>query len=173
MKRIITMLVLGLGSIGYAGEATLASALCGEVAYLKKRLEVSRHAPDLLMVMADLAQKIEIEPRAFAQDSRYQKICGLKHVRSDNFGDFITYGGTHYDRIIRQYPQSDLVDDAAYELIYVITDDTYNYSDTRIEKKKLLAFLKRYPKSNKRKEAQARIREIDTALKNGEPPILD
>jgi hypothetical protein len=173
MKRIIAMLVLGFGSMVFAGDGAETLALCGEMANLEKHLSSNPHAPDLLMVMADLAQKIKIKPKTFSQDTRYQKECGLKYVHSDNFGDFVTYSGVHYNRIIRQYPQSDLADDAAYELIHVIAEDTHNHSDIRIEKKKLLAFLKHYPKSNKREEAQARIHEIDTALKNGEPPIID
>jgi outer membrane protein assembly factor BamD (BamD/ComL family) len=51
--------------------------------------------------------------------------------------------------------------------------DRYNYADIEEEKKKLEAFIKKYPKSNKLKKAKARIKEIDAALKNGDSPILD
>ncbi len=150
---------------------------CAKLALYEKAHEQSKEPAKVLFQLGKLAEEVEkkapVEIEAYKKDPNYKNICHYKIVRSENFGDFPSYSGYHYFQILKQYPDSDLVDDAAFALIYVITEDTYNFSDTRIEKGKLEQFLEHYPKSNKAKEARTRIREIEDALKNGEPPILD
>jgi len=172
-KHIILLLVAGALSNSYATDIKPPISLCTAVKYLEKRIRHNPCAPDLLMTMGEMAQKIEIDPETFQKDPQYKQQCHLKIVKSENFGDFVSYSGYHYTQLLKQYPESKLADDAAYALIYIITDDTYNFSDTRIEKKKLLDFLKQYPKSNKSTEAKARIKEIDEALTSGQSAILD
>jgi hypothetical protein len=170
MKYITLLFIITLSSQIMADAKSIK--LCNSISVLQK--DVSRtESPQSLMEMGNLASQIEIEPEIFRKDQKYKTLCHLKIVKSDNFGDFISYDGYHYQKILTDYPHSQLADDAAFALIYVITEDVYNFSDTRREKAKLLAFIKRYPKSNKLKEAKARIKEIDTALKNGDSPILD
>jgi len=153
------------------------SSPCTNIATLEKELKQSKTPEKILLQMGKLAEKMSnetpLELEAYQKNTDYKNICHYKVVRSENFGDFPSYSGYHYSQILEKYPGSELADDAAFALIYVITEETYNFSDTRVEKKKLETFLKRYPGSNKAKEAKARIREIDEQLKNGEPPILD
>ncbi len=98
---------------------------------------------------------------------------GLKIVKSENFGDFTSYSGYHFQTIIDKYPQSNLADDAAYALIYIITDDVYNFDDAKIERKKLLQFMKTYPKSNLINTATNRVKAIDYDIKHGVSTIMD
>jgi hypothetical protein len=154
-------------------QSEVSKGLCAEVAFLQQRTKGNHYAADLLMTMGDMAKMIDIEPKIYLKDTKYRDICHLKIVKSANFGDFVSYDGYHYKQIIKHYPQSSQADNAAYELIYIVDKDQYNYADTGEEKRELEAFVKKYPKSDKRKEAKARIKEIDTALKNGGSPILD
>jgi hypothetical protein len=147
--------------------------LCAEVASLHQKAKGGRSTADVLMAMGDAANTIDIEPKVYLKEPKYKDICHLKIVKSENFGDFVSYDGYHYKQIIKHHPQSSQADDAAYELIYIVDADRYNYADIEEEKKKLEAFIKKYPKSNKLKKAKARIKEIDAALKNGDSPILD
>ena len=173
IKKITILLLLGSMHTAYAEDTTQAFSLCTAVSHLEQRLHDTPCAPDLLMTMGEMAQKIEITRKVFQNNPLYKEACHLKIVKSDNFGDFPTYSGYHYQQILDRYPHSPLVDDAAYALIYVITEERYNFSDTRNEKKKLQNFINLYPKSNKVSEARARILEIEEQLKNGQSPILD
>jgi len=150
---------------------------CAKLALYEKTHKQSKEPAKVLFQLGKLAETIEneapVEIEAYKKDPNYKNVCHFKIVKSENFGDFPSYSGYHYSQILAKYPKSDLADDAAYALVYVITEDTYNFSDTRTEKKKLERFLHTYPKSNKVKEARTRIREIEDALKNREPPILD
>ena len=136
-------------------------------------LEASLSPTERLMQQAKMAQNIELDLETFQKDPRYAKECHFKIVKSDNFGDFPSYSGYDYQYLIEHYPNSPLVDDAVYALIYVITEASYNFSDVRKEKQKLLHFLKHYPKSNKYAEAFKRVKEIDAQLESGQSPILD
>jgi len=141
-----------------------ASFPCAPISQLESKLSSSKNPAKLLLRMGKLAETIEkktpLELDDYQKNPDYKNICHYKIVRSENFGDFPSYSGYHYFQILKQYPDSDLVDDAAFALIYVITEEAYNYSSTCIEEEKLKAFLKQYPKSNKAKEAKERIREI-------------
>ena len=174
MKKQLTTSLLLLSITIYATTATVdAHSSCADIATLEKRLTQSEKPEKLLLQMGAAAEKMDVEMKVYRQNPDYKNICHLKIVKSENFGNFPSYSGYHYYQILEKYPKSDLADDAAFALIYVITEDTYNFSDTCIEKKKLETFLKQYPDSNKAEEAKARIEEIDVQLKNGEPPILD
>ena len=94
-------------------------------------------------------------------------------IKSENFGDFVSYDGYHYQQLINKYPNSPLVDDAAYKLISVIDTESYNYEDIEEQKDKLEAFTKKYPKSNLYKEAKEKINSIEKILKSGGPAIYD
>jgi hypothetical protein len=150
---------------------------CSKIAQLNASLSQSKHPENILLQMGEQVQKIEnlapLEMEAYQKNPTYKNLCHFKIVISENFGDFPSYSGYHYYQILEKYPKSALADDAAYALIYVITEDTYNFSDTRIEKKKLAQFLHDYPKSNRATEAKARIKEIEVQLQRGESPILD
>jgi hypothetical protein len=167
-EQLIIALVLTVTSI-YAK----TNIPCTNIATLEKTLKQSKNPGKILLQMGALAEKMEVEPETYHKNPDYRNICHLKIVKSENFGDFPSYSGYHYYQILKKYPKSKIADDAAFALIYVITEDTYNFSDTRIEKKKLETFLQQYPTSNKAKEAKARIKEIEDALKNGQSPILD
>ena len=173
-KQLIIVLIALLSITIYAKTDTVSvHSSCTTIASLEKKLKQSGKPEKILLKMGRLAEKIDIEEKVYHNNSDYKNICHLKIVKSENFGDFPSYSGYHYYQILKKYPKSDLADDAAFALIYVITEDSYNFSDTRIEKKKLETFIKQYPDSNKVKEAKVRISEIDVQLKNGESPILD
>ena len=112
----------------------------------------------------------QLEPTAavFKHHPRYQTLCHLRIVQSANYGDFPSYDGYHFKQILDAYPTSKSVDDAAYALIYVITEDTHNYEDPKEEQRKLRTFVKRYPRSRHKTEALKRIQAIDR-----HPEILD
>ena len=173
-KLLILTLLLSIHTL-YAKQPHTSP--CAKLALYEKTHEQSKEPAKVLFQLGKLAETIEneapVEMEDYQKDPSYKNICHYKIVRSENFGDFPSYSGYHYLQILKQYPNSDLADDAAFALIYVITEDTYNFSDTRIEKRKLARFLKHYPKSNKAKEAKARIKEIEAQLKRGESPILD
>ena len=171
------ILLFGPLFLSFAGEVQPgeknSAAPCKKVADLAQVISKQPHPERTLLQIAHLAQKIEVNPEEFAKNSCYQEICRLRIVKSENFGDFVTYDGYHYRKILKEHTGSDLADDAAYELIYVISGDTYNYEDIEKEKEKLLQFLGKYPKSNKASEAKMRANEIKEILLRGEPAIYD
>jgi len=149
-------------------------SVCKEITQLQKTLQNSSEPDKVLFEMGKLSnEKREISLEQYKGNSDYKKICHLKSVKSANFGDFVSYDGYHFQKIIEKYPQSNLADDAAYALIYVITDDVYNYDDAKAERKKLLQFIKKYPKSNLADIAKKRVKSIDEDIKNGVPTIMD
>jgi len=158
--------VMGLLSIGY-----LYASPCEQIATLQKSYEKAPTAT-LLLKMGELASKMEVALEAYRQNSDYTKVCHLRIIKSDNYGDFIAYDGYHYRQIVKKFPQSDLIDDAKYHLIY-ISDEVNNYSDLNVEKTKLEAFIKSYPKSNLRTKAKKRITFIEEYLQRGGMSIID
>jgi hypothetical protein len=170
-------LLLTAGTIFAQSNPPSPDTPCANIARLGAKLSQSKHPANILLHMGKLSEKISDETppelSAFQTNPDYKNICHYKIIHSENFGDFPSYDGWHYQQILKKYPHSELADDAAYALVYIIMEDTYNFSDVRIEKKKLNAFLRQYPLSNKAKEAKTRIRAIDKALASGEPPILD
>ncbi len=173
ITNIATMLLIGVTSCALANEINCNITLCDEVALLKKSITQDSSSKAILMVMGNLAQRVEIEPNEMKKYQVQQQACHLKVVKSENFGDFVSYDGYHYKRLLKNYPKSDLADDAAYRLIYVIDQESYNYADIKEEKTKLQKFIKTYPQSNLLKEAEGRVKEIEEHLKNGGIEIMD
>jgi len=158
MRKMLLLLILTIFINAQNSNSTLA---CRDIAILQEVIDNCKNPEQILLKMGDIASKVEdLELKEFKKNSNYKDICHLKIVKSQNFGDFVAYSGYHYLQILKNYPKSSVADDAEYNLIYVITDDTYNFSDSCIEQKKLEAFIKKYPNSNKVKEAKARVKEI-------------
>jgi len=176
-RSIAAILLFGPLFFSSAAEVQLAekngAIPCKKAADLTQSISKQLHPERTLLQIAHLAQKIEVDPEEFTKNSNYRKLCHLRIVKSENFGDFVTYDGYHYRKILKEHSGSDLVDDAAYELIYVISEDTYNYEDIEREKEKLLQFLEKYPKSNRASDAKTRVSEIEEILKRGGPSIYD
>jgi hypothetical protein len=131
-----------------------------------------KNKDQLLLSMGQTAMQMEIAIEEFNKKTEYKNICHLRIVKSANFGDFVSYDGYHFKKILKDYPKSQYADDAAYELIYVIPDE-YNYKDLRDEKNKLELFLQKYPQSNLKNKAKKRYAWIVEYLKKGEQPIID
>ncbi len=173
ITNIATILLIGLTSSILASEATYEISICDEVALLEKAITQDSSSASILMVMGNLSQRVEVELEELQKYQERQQACHLKVVKSENFGDFVSYNGYHYKEILKNYPKSNLADNATYRLIYVIDQDRYNYADIKLEKVKLQQFIKIYPKSNLLKEAQSRVKEIEEHLKNGGEEIMD
>jgi len=174
MKIYIKLLIIvGVIDSIEAKEVDRELSTCIEIKRLESTLDNSKKPDEILLRMGDIAKDIDIEIDTYRANPDYKNICHLKIVKSDNYGDFPTYSGYHYSQILKKYPKSNLIDDASYRLIYIITEDIYNFDDMNVEKNKLKRFIAKYPKSNKKQEAKARIKEIDRELKSGVPPILD
>jgi hypothetical protein len=128
--------------------------------------------PETLLSIGKLALKMKISIDDFNKNNDYKNICHLRIVKSANYGDFVSYDGYHFNKIINDYRESDLVDDAEYYLIYIIPDE-YNYEDLSEEKDKLKSFIKKYPNSNLKDTATKRYKLINEYLKKGNQPIID
>lgn len=127
---------------------------------------------EMLFSIGQLALQIKTSIQDFSNNIDYKNICHLRIVKSENFGDFVSYDGYHFFKIINDHPDSDLVDDAEYNLIYIIPE-VYNYDDLNDEKNKLELFLKKYPNSNLKDKANKRYNWLIEYLKNGEQSIID
>ena len=173
--KIIVLLVLTVSVFGFAQESkSTIDPACKKIAELQKTLKSSSEPDKVLLRMGKIANEVQdVSLDQFRKNSDYKNICHLKIVKSANFGDFTSYDGYHFNKILEKYPRSKLADDAAYELIYVINDDVYNYSDAKTERKKLLQFVKKYPHSNLAKTAKKRIKAIDYDIKHGVQTIID
>ena len=173
--KTIVLLVLTVSTLSFAQESkNTIDPACKKIVELQKTLKSSSEPDKVLFRMGKIANEVQdVSPDQFRKNSDYKNICHLKIIKSANFGDFTSYDGYHFKKILEKYPRSKLADDAAYELIYVINDDVYNYSDTRIERKKLLQFVKKYPNSNLAKTAEKRIKAIDYDIEHGVPTIMD
>ena len=130
--------------------------------------ELSETAAGSLLKLGQFCAGLEPELVEWKAHPAYRRQCHIRVVRSANYGDFPAYDGYHFKQILRDYPGTPAAEEAAYALIYVITDITHNYSDPREEQRKLRTFLKRYPRTRHRKAIEKRIREIDK-----HPEIMD
>jgi len=155
------------------GWAESNEVLLQRVVKLQSDLNGTLHRDQLLYDIGESVQKMDLSLVEYAQKSDYKNICHLKMVKSENFGDFVSYDGYHYRQLIQHYPQSTLADDASYRLIYVISTDTYNYHDTEVERNKLQLFVDKYPKSNFYKEAKERMNVLEDIAKSGGSTIVD
>ena len=172
--QVILLVLFTLMSFGKEiEEIRVDSPMVKKVVELDSTLSSSQHPDKVLLKIAKLVKQIDIDLEAYSKNKNYKKICHLRVVKSANFGDFASYDGYHLKEIINTYPKSNLADDAAYELIDVILSDEYNFHDMQEEKRKLLSFIKKYPKSNLKKKAKERVEAIEKVLKNGGPAIYD
>ena len=128
--------------------------------------------PHVLLDIARKCQAMKVTLQQFHRVAEFGTVCHLRIVKSENFGDFVAYDGYHFKKILEDFPDSDLVDDAMYHLIYVLPEE-YNFADLADEKKKLEAFLAAHPDSNLREKATKRHTILDEYLKQGAQPILD
>ncbi|MDH5432687.1 MAG: hypothetical protein OEY19_01990 [Gammaproteobacteria bacterium] len=126
----------------------------------------------ILLALGQTASNLEISLQEFSVEQAISQDLHMKIVHSENFGDFVSYDGYHFQQIIKKHPKSDLVDDAEYELIYVLPD-SHNYWDLKVEKKALEAFLKKHPKTNLLNEVTERIKFIADYLDSGGWEIVD
>ena len=175
MKIKVMLLVLcTLMSFGKEmQEKSADSPIVKKVAALDSSLSSSQHPDKVLLEIAKLIMPVDISLEEYRQNENYKELCHLKVVKSANFGDFISYDGYHLNKIINTYPKSNIADDAEYALISIILGEEYNFYDVLEEKTKLLSFIKKYPKSNLRKEAEKRVETIEKDLKNGGSVIYD
>jgi len=165
--------ILGFAE-GNEGENGINSSVCREITALESKLHSSSKQDKVLFELGKISSKIpEVSIEQYKKNKDYKTICHLKIVKSENFGDFTSYNGYHFQTIIDKYPQSNFADDAAYALIYIITDDVYNFDDAKVEREKLLQFIKTYPKSNLINTATKRVKAIDYDIKHGVPTIMD
>ena len=158
MKKILILGVIYITTLLNANNNNLSP--CNKIKMLQELLSKSKKPQIILLKMGEIAQSIDISLKEFKKNKAYKDICHLKIVKSSNFRDFASYDGYHYQQIVKKYPKSSVVDDAKYNLIYVITNNSYNFNNTCIEQKKLEKFIKDYPKSNKIKEAKKRVADI-------------
>lgn len=172
--KIVLLVFFTLMSFGKEMQEKKAdSPIIKKVVVLDSSLSNSQHPDKVLLEIAKLLMPIDISLEEYRQNENYKEICHFKVVKSANFGDFVSYDGYHLKKIINTYPESNLADDAEYELINVILSDKYNFHDVQEEKTKLLNFIKKYPKSNLRKKAEERVETIEKDLKNGGSTIYD
>ena len=172
--KIVLLVLVTLMSFGKEmQEKRSDSPIVEKVVALNNSLSNSQHPDKVLLEIARLLMPTDISLETYRQNDNYKEICHLKVVKSANFGDFVSYDGYHLKKIIKTYPESNLADDAEYELISVILSDEYNFHDVLEEKTKLLNFIKKYPKSNLRKKAEERVKTIEIDLKNGGSAIYD
>ena len=171
--NIIVVLLFCLSTFGLSQESLGENTLCKKVTLLSTKIKNSSSPDKVLYEIGKLAQKLEPTVEEYKKNSDLKDICHLKVVKSENFGDFVSYDGYHYQQLILNHPQSNLADDASYQLIYVISEDVYNFADMKVEKERLEAFVKKYPKSNLHKEAKERIKSIERDLKSGISAIMD
>ena len=127
---------------------------------------------ETLLSIGKLALKMKISIDDFNKNNDYKNICHLRIVKSANFGDFVGYDGYHFNKIISDHPETDLVADAEYNLIYIVPEE-YNYEDLNGEKDKLKLFIKKYPNSNLKDKATKRYKWISEDLKKGNQSIID
>ncbi len=128
--------------------------------------------PHVLLDIALKCQAMKVTLQQFQRVAEFGTVCHLRIVKSENFGDFVAYDGYHFKKILEDFPDSDLVDDAEYHLIFVLPEE-YNYTDLAEEKKKLEVFLAAHPDSNLREKATKRLTILDEYLKQGAQSILD
>ncbi len=147
--------------------------LLAKVTKLQRDLKSASHPEQTLYDIGESAQQIDISLEEYNKNRDFKEICHLKVIKSENFGDFVSYDGYHYHQLISKYPQSSLVDDAAYRLVYIIDTESYNYEDLEQNKQKLEIFIKKYPKSNFYGEANEKINSIEKILKSGGLAIYD
>ncbi len=172
--KVVLLVLFTLMSFGKEIQEKRAdSPIVKKVTVLDSSLSNSQHPDKVLLEIARLLIPIDISLEEYKQNENYKEVCHLKVVKSANFGDFVSYDGYHLKKIINTYPKSNLADDATYELISVILSDEYNFHDVQEEKMKLLNFIKKYPKSNLKKEAEERVSTIEKDLKNGGSVIYD
>ncbi|KIM13099.1 MAG: hypothetical protein KU38_02440 [Sulfurovum sp. FS08-3] len=152
-------------------QASPQNSTCQNIIELQKRYD-NTPSPQLLLAIGEMASKLEVSLDEYEKDTLLATSCHLKVVKSANYGDFASYDGYHFKKLLLEYPQSDLVDDATYHLIY-ISDDVNNFTDLTVEKAKLQKFIKDYPKSNLAPKAKKRIAFITQHIKKGGESILD
>jgi len=169
----IKLILVALSCFISFGWAENNAVLLDRVMKLQAHLKSASDPDQTLYDMGGFAQEMDVSLKEYAKQSAYRDVCHLKVIKSENFGDFISYDGYHYRQLISKYPNSPLVDDASYRLIYVIDSDSYNYEDLEVQKDKLEAFIKQFPKSNLYKEAKEKINAIEQTLKSGGPAIYD
>ncbi len=172
--KVVLLVLFTLMSFGKEmQEKSADNPIVKQVVALDSSLSNSQYPDKVLLEIAKLLMPIDISLEEYKQNENYKEVCHLKVVKSANFGDFISYDGYHLKKIINTYPKSNLADDAEYELISVILSEKYNFHDVLEEKRKLLNFIKKYPKSNLRKKAEERVETIEKDLKNGGLEIYD
>lgn len=143
-----------------------------EVILLKSQLsEKSNYSDSLLFELGKKLSTIKISIDDYNNNEIYKELK-MKIVRSENFGDYITYGGFHFQVITNDFSDTELADDAAFELIY-IPPDIHNYDDIRATKDKLEEFLKKYPSTNLKNTAMERISDLTKQIESGAQTIYD
>lgn len=149
---------------------------CQKITSLDGLYAIAKNEPKLgakiLLSIGKIAIKMEVSLEAYQKEPQMKRICHLKVVKSANYGDFVAYNGHHFRELIQKFPNSDLVDDASYYLLY-ISKDVNNYDDLNEEKQKLEGFIQKYPNSNLAPKAKERIEFISNHIKNGGEVILD
>lgn len=135
-------------------------------------LSASSKKDSILLSIGLSAMELKASLSEYRSDERFKNICHMKIVKSENFGDFISYDGFHFKKILKDYPKSNFVDDAEYYLIYIVPDE-FNYDDLQLEKEKLDLFIKKYPKSNLYEKANKRLMWLIDYIKSGKQTIID
>ncbi|GBF40730.1 hypothetical protein [Leptospira johnsonii] len=132
----------------------------------------AENADLVLLEIAKIALKIKITNEEYLKNSQFRTIFKFRIVKSNNFGDFASYSGEHLTQLLNLFPKSEYIDDAEYYMLSVFPK-SYNFTDLHQNRRDLQKFIKKYPASNMRIQAEKDIRWINDYLSKGNGPLID
>ena len=122
--------------------------------------------PDTLFKIGNYLNNIEIDVNVYRKDLKFYQKYNFELVDSENYGEFISYNGFHFKKIIIEFPESEFLDDCIYSM-HFIENDRKDFIDLKKEKKFLSKFLIKYPNTNLKENIENKLKLIEEEIKSG------